>query len=203
MMARRRLIVGITGATGVVYGVAILRLLKALGTYETHLVVSSAAVRTLREETDLGVDDLRGLADVTHSFRDIGASIASGSFRTEGMIVAPCSSHTLSAIAASLGDNLIIRAADVCLKERRRLVLMLRETPLHLGHIEHMAAVTRYGAIVMPPVPSFYTRPTSLDDLVTQTAARALDIMGIDLPDLKRWGEPDQSAIAGPAPLAK
>jgi 4-hydroxy-3-polyprenylbenzoate decarboxylase len=183
----RRLIVAITGATGVVHGVEILRLLRETGGFETHLILSPAAIRTLREETDIALDDVKTLADVCHPHRDIGASIASGSFRTEGMIIAPCSAHTLGAIAASLGDNLITRAADVCLKERRRLVLMLRETPLHLGHIEHMAAVTRYGATVMPPLASFYTRPESIADMVRQTAARALDVMGIEVPDLRRW----------------
>jgi 4-hydroxy-3-polyprenylbenzoate decarboxylase len=189
MSKARRIIIGITGATGVIYGIEMLRLLREAGGFETHLILSPPAIRTLIEETDYSADTVRALADVNHSFTDIGASIASGSFVTEGMIIAPCSSHTLSAIAASLGDNLILRAADVCLKERRRLLLMLRETPLHLGHIEHMAAVTRYGAIVMPPVPSFYTRPQSLEDIVRQTAARALDVMGIALPSLQRWGE--------------
>jgi len=191
MTAPRRIIIGITGASGVVYGIAALRLLREAGGFETHLILSPAAIRTLGEETDITLEEVVGLADVRHSFKDIGASIASGSFRTEGMLVAPCSAHTLGAIAASLGDNLIVRAADVCLKERRRLVLMLRETPLHLGHIEHMAAVTRYGAIVMPPVPTFYTRPASLQDVIDQTAARALDVMGIDLPALRRWSQPE------------
>ena len=188
----RRLIVAITGATGVAHGIEILRLLREIGGFETHLVLSPAAIRTLREETELAIEEVAELADVRHSHRDIGASIASGSFRTEGMIVAPCSAHTLGAIAASLGDNLITRAADVCLKERRRLLLMLRETPLHLGHIEHMATVTRYGAIVMPPLASFYTRPQSIADMVRQTAARGLDVMRIDVPDLRRW-PPDEA----------
>jgi 4-hydroxy-3-polyprenylbenzoate decarboxylase len=191
MTQQRRIIIGITGASGIVYGIAALRLLRDAGGFETHLILSPAAIRTLGEETDTTLENVIGLADVRHSFKDIGASIASGSFRTEGMLVAPCSAHTLGAIAGSLGDNLIVRAADVCLKERRRLILMLRETPLHLGHIEHMAAVTRYGAIVMPPVPTFYTRPTSLQDVIDQTAARALDVMGIDLPALHRWPHSD------------
>ena len=191
MTSPRRIIVAMTGATGVVYGIEILRILRELGGFETHLILSTAAIRTLAEETDVPLSSVKALADVLHSFKDIGASIASGSFRTEGMIIAPCSSHTMSAIAASLGDNLILRAADVCLKERRPLLLMLRETPFHLGHIDHMAAVTRYGAIVMPPVPSFYTRPATIDEMVRQTAARALDIIGIDPPLLKRWGEGD------------
>lgn len=191
MSAPRRIIVAITGATGVGYGIEVLRLLREAGGFESHLILSPAAIRTLAEESDVPLEEVKALADVRHSFKDIGASIASGSFRTAGMIIAPCSSHTMSAIAASLGDNLVIRAADVCLKERRPLLLMVRETPLHLGHIEHMAAVTRYGAIVMPPVPSFYTRPATIEELVRQTAARALDVMGIDLPALKRWRDED------------
>lgn len=182
-----RLIIAITGASGTVFGVEALRLLRRLGTHETHLILSPAAIRTLREETDIPLDEVKALADAVHSFRDIGAAIASGSFRTQGMLVAPCSAHTLGGIAASLGDNLILRAADVCLKERRRLVLMLRETPLHLGHIEAMASVTRFGAIVMPPVPAFYLRPTSVEAIVTQTVGRALDVMGVEVPDLHRW----------------
>ncbi|MGF7150295.1 4-hydroxy-3-polyprenylbenzoate decarboxylase [Sphingomonas zeicaulis] len=189
MAAPRRIIVGITGATGIAYGIEVLRLLRVAGDYESHLIMSPAAIRTLGEESDVPLAEVQALADVRHSFKDIGASIASGSFRTAGMIIAPCSAHTMSAIAASLGDNLILRAADVCLKERRPLLLMLRETPLHLGHIEHMAAVTRYGAIVMPPVPGFYTRPASIAELVRQTAARALDVMGIDTGAVDRWGE--------------
>ena len=189
----RRIIVAITGATGVIHGVEILRLLRETGGFEAHLILSPAATRTIAEETDIALGSIKALADIVHPFKDIGASIASGSFRTEGMIVAPCSAHTLSAIAASLGDNLVVRAADVCLKERRRVVLMLRETPLHLGHIEHMAAVTRYGAIVMPPLPSFYTRPNSIADLVRQTAARALDVMGIEVKGLHRWTKGDEN----------
>lgn len=182
-----RVIVAITGASGVVYGVEALRLLRRLGTHETHLVLSPSAVRTLHEETEIPLAEVKALADVVHAFADIGAPLASGSFRTVGMLVAPCSAHTLGAIAASLGDNLILRAADVCLKERRRLVLMLRETPLHLGHIEAMAAATRFGAIVMPPVPAFYVKPSSVEELVTQTSARALDVLGVEVPDLHRW----------------
>jgi 4-hydroxy-3-polyprenylbenzoate decarboxylase len=184
-----RLVVAITGASGTVFGIEALRLLRRLGRHETHLVISPAGIRTLKEETDLSLAEVKDLADVVHPFGDIGAPIASGSFRTRGMLVAPCSAHTLGGIAASLGDNLILRAADVCLKERRRLVLMLRETPLHLGHIEAMAAVTRFGGIVMPPVPAFYLRPDSVAAMVTQTVARALDVLEVELPDQPRWGE--------------
>lgn len=186
-MTVRRIIVAISGASGTLYGVEALRLLREMGGIETHLIVSPSARRTMHEETDLHIAEVEALADHTHAFRDIGAPPSSGSFRVEGMLVAPCSARTLGAIAVSLGDNLIVRAADVCLKERRRLVLMLRETPLHLGHIELMASVTRYGAIVMPPVPAFYTRPASVAELMRQSAARALDVLGIDVAALKRW----------------
>ncbi|MDB5397846.1 MAG: hypothetical protein JWM91_5352 [Rhodospirillales bacterium] len=185
--ARPRIIIAISGASGAVYGIEALRLLRELGRHETHLVVSPAGARTISEETDMPLREVEALADYRHNFRDIGDPLASGSFKVEGMLIAPCSARTLGAIAVSLGDNLIVRAADVCLKERRRLVLMLRETPLHLGHIELMANVTRYGAIVMPPVPTFYTHPQTIGDLVTQTAARALDVLGIEVGALKRW----------------
>ena len=184
---RPRIIIAISGASGAIFGMEALRLLRELGTHETHLVVSPAGARTIAEETDIPVRDVEALADFRHNFRDIGAPLASGAFKVQGMLVAPCSARTLGAIAVSLGDNLIVRAADVCLKERRRLVLMLRETPLHLGHIELMAKVTSYGAIVMPPVPTFYTRPATIADIVTQTAARALDVLGIEVDALKRW----------------
>lgn len=187
MSGKPRIIVGLSGASGAIFGVEALRLLREIGAYETHLIVSPSAVRTLREETDFSLDEVEALADHRHGFKDIGASIASGSFRAEGMLIAPCSMRTLGAIATSIADNLLVRAADVCLKERRRLVLMVRETPLHLGHIELMAQVTRIGAIVMPPAPAFYTRPTSIEQLVTQTSARALDVLGVDTPALKRW----------------
>lgn len=188
-----RIIVAISGASGAVIGIEALRLLREAGGFETHLIVSPSGARTIIEETDMSVGDVEALADVRHPFRDIGAPLASGSFQTAGMLVAPCSVRTLGGIATSLGDNLIVRAADVCLKERRRLVLMVRETPLHLGHIELMANVTRYGAIVMPPMPNFYTRPTSVGDIVTQLAARALDVMGISVDALRRWPEVDPS----------
>lgn len=193
-MTPKRIIVGISGASGAVIGIAALRLLRETGGYETHLVVSPSGARTIHEETDMTVAEVAALADVRHPFRDIGASIASGSFRVEGMLVAPCSARTLGGIAISLGDNLIVRAADVCLKERRKLVLLFRETPLHLGHVELMEKVTRYGGIVMPPVPNFYTRPTSVDDIVTQLAARALDVMGVPVTALRRWPSDDPDA---------
>lgn len=187
MAQRERIIVAMSGASGAGYGVEAMRLIRNLGTHEIHLVISPAAARTISEELDLTLAEVQALADVIHPFKDIGASIASGSFKVQGMLVAPCSARTLGAIATSLGDNVMVRAADVCLKERRRLVLLFRETPLHLGHIELMARVTRFGAIVMPPVPSLYTRPRSVEEIVIQTAARALDVLGLDVAALKRW----------------
>lgn len=187
-MEPRRLVVGISGATGIAYGVRVLELARKAGV-ETHLVVTSAGQQTRAHETDLSAADLAAMADVSYRPADIGAAIASGSFRTAGMVVAPCSIRTLSAIAHSNGDNLLTRAADVTLKERRRLVLLVRETPLTLGHLRAMTAATESGAVVMPPVPAFYLRPESVADVVDHTAGRALDLLGIDVPDLPRWGE--------------
>jgi 4-hydroxy-3-polyprenylbenzoate decarboxylase len=189
-----RLIVGITGASGVIYGVRALQLLRRLGGIETHLVMSPSAVRTLVDETDFSADDVRAMADVVHSHRDIGAAISSGSFRTKGMLVAPCSVKTLSGIAHCYNDELIVRAADVCLKERRRVVVLFRETPLHLGHVSLMDQAMRNGAIVMPPVPAFYHRPQSLDEVVTQTVGRALELFDIDVGQVKRWKETEERA---------
>lgn len=185
--APRRLIVAITGASGAVYGIRALELLRPLDDVRTHLVMSPSAMRTIAEETDCTVAQVRELADEVHNVRDIGASIASGSFRTAGMLVAPCTIKTLSAVAHSTCSDLVARAADVCLKERRRVVLLLRETPLHAGHIQLMADATRNGAIVMPPVPAFYHRPATLQDVVDQTVGRALDLFDIELPLVKRW----------------
>jgi 4-hydroxy-3-polyprenylbenzoate decarboxylase len=190
-MEPRRLVVGISGATGIAYGLCVLELARKAGV-ETHLVVTPAGQQTRAYETDLTARDLAAMADVTHRPADIGAAIASGSFRTAGMIVAPCSIRTLSAIAYANGDNLLTRAADVTLKERRPLVLMVRETPLTLGHLRAMTAVTESGGIVMPPVPAFYLRPDSIAEMVEHTAGRALDLLGIDLPDLPRWTGPDR-----------
>lgn len=183
----KRMIIGITGASGIIYGVRALEILRDLPDVETHLVMSPSAARTLVEETDYDLDHVKSLASAQHNYRDIGASISSGSFRTEGMLVAPCSIKTLSGIANCFDDELIVRAADVCLKERRRVVLLLRETPLHAGHIALMEQATRNGAIIMPPVPAFYHRPKTLDDIVTQTVGRALDLFGIDTRTVKRW----------------
>lgn len=189
----KRIIIGITGASGVIYGVRALEILRGLPDVETHLVMSPSAARTLVEETDYDLDHVKSLASAQHNYRDIGASISSGSFRTEGMLVAPCSIKTLSGIANSFDDELIVRAADVCLKERRRVVLMLRETPLHAGHIALMEQATRNGAIIMPPVPAFYHRPRTLDDIVNQTVGRALDLFGIDTRMVKRWKDTQEA----------
>jgi len=182
----RRLIVALTGASGIIYGVRALEILRRVDDVETHVVVSPAALQTLVAETDHPPEYVRDLADVLYPFRDIGAPISSGSFLAHGMLVAPCSVKTLSGIATSYDDELVVRAADVCLKERRRVVLLVRETPLHAGHIELMAQATRNGAIVMPPVPAFYLRPASVDELVTQTVGRALDLLGIET-GIARW----------------
>ncbi len=185
--APRRLIVAITGASGAVYGVRALELLRAQGGIETHLILTASGARTLVEETEHSVAQVRALADRVHEARDIGAPLASGSFRTLGMLVAPCSVKTLSGIAHSYDDALVVRAADVCLKERRRVVLLLRETPLHAGHIELMAQATRNGAVLMPPVPAFYDRPATLAEMVDQTVGRALDLFDIDVKVVRRW----------------
>jgi 4-hydroxy-3-polyprenylbenzoate decarboxylase len=185
-MSNRRLIVGITGASGAAYGIRALELARAAGV-GTHLVVSRSALLTLNQELGLQKADLAGQADMIHPVADIGAAIASGSFPTIGMLIAPCSVRTMSEIATGVTSTLMSRAADVVLKERRRLVLMLRETPLHLGHIETMGALTRMGAIIMPPVPAFYAKPQSLDEMITHSTARALDLFGIDTGAVKRW----------------
>ena len=185
----KRLIIAITGASGVIYGVRALQLLREVEDVETHLIVSPGALRTAVEELDIGQEEIRAMADKVHSFRDIGASISSGSFKTIGMLVAPCSIKTLSGIANCYNDELVVRAADVCLKERRRVVLLLRETPLHAGHIALMQQASLNGAIIMPPVPAFYHRPKTIDDIVNQTVGRALDLFDIELPLVKRWKE--------------
>lgn len=188
MSKPQRLIVAITGATGILYGVRLLELLRETEV-ETHLIVSKAADRTRAHELDLSATDLRALACVNHAVNDVGAALASGSFRTMGMVIAPCSVKTLAEIASGVTSNLLTRAADVTLKERRRLVLMVRETPLTAIHLRNMLTVTECGAIVMPPVPAFYTMPVSLDDMVTHTVSRALELFEIDVGRLPRWGE--------------
>jgi flavin prenyltransferase len=180
------LVVAITGATGVIYGVELLRVLKALG-QPTHLIISEAAGLNLAIETEYTIDQVRALADVVHGNKDVGASVASGSFRTRGMIVAPCTVKTLSAIANSFTYNLVVRAADVQLKEGRKLVLLVRETPLHKGHLELMTRAADCGAVILPPMPAFYHRPQTIMDLVHQTIGKALDQVGIEHDLFKRW----------------
>lgn len=181
-----RIIVGISGASGIIYGVRMLEVLRKAGV-ETHLVVSKAAEMTLAYETDLKAKDLRDMADVYHPQTDIGASISSGSFPTLGMVIAPCSIRTMSEIATGVTGSLMSRAADVVLKERRRLVLAIRETPLHTGHLRTMLQLSEMGAIIAPVMPAFYTRPQSLDDIVNHSVGRMLDLFGIDADFVKRW----------------
>ena len=185
-MAPLPVIVGISGATGVLYGVDLLRALRRVGR-PSHLVMTEMAGRTLALETDLGLDEVRDLADVVYSVKDLAAAPASGSFRTQGMVVAPCSVKTLSGIANGFSQNLLLRAADVTLKERRPLVLLFRETPLHLGHLRLMTQVTEAGAILLPPMPAFYMRPGTILDLIRQTIARGLDLLGIEDEAAPRW----------------
>ncbi|WP_372706316.1 UbiX family flavin prenyltransferase [Brevundimonas sp.] len=181
-----RLVVGISGASGVTYGVRALDALRELGV-ESHLVVTRAALLTLSQETDLTPDELLGRADVVHRLNDVGATIASGSFRTLGMIVAPCSVRTMSEIATGVTSTLLTRAADVMLKERRPLVLMVRETPLHLGHLRTLTALSEMGAVIAPPLPAFYARPASIAEMVDQSVGRALDLFGLDWAAVRRW----------------
>lgn len=187
-MTTQRIIIGISGASGFQYGVKALELLKPLD-LEVHLVVSKGAERTCELETDYQLDKVMSLADVIHPISNLGASISSGSFKTLGMLVAPCSMRTLGAVAHCLTDNLLTRAADVVLKERRRLVLLARETPLNLGHIRNMAAVTEMGGIIFPPVPALYQRPQSADEIINHSVSRALDLFGLDVKNIPRWGE--------------
>lgn len=188
MKTKQRLIVGISGAAGIIYGVRLLEILRETEN-ETHLVVSRAAELTRAHELSLSAQELRALATVCYSVKDVGAAIASGSFRTLGMVIAPCSMRTLAEIATGVTSSLLTRAADVVLKERRRLVLLVRETPLHAIHLRNMLAATEAGAIIMPPVPAFYQLPQSLDEMVTHTVCRVLDLFDIDVGRLKRWGE--------------
>jgi 4-hydroxy-3-polyprenylbenzoate decarboxylase len=185
----KRLVVGLSGASGIIYGIRLLEVLRGVEEVETHLVVSSAARQTIALETDYTVEQVEALAHTRYRINDIGAAIASGSFKTMGMVVIPCSIKTLSAIAHSLNESLLVRAADVTLKERRRLVIVPRETPLHLGHLRLMTQVTEAGAILTPPMPAFYHRPQTLDDIINHTVNRVLDLMGVELEkDLfERW----------------
>jgi len=186
----KRLIIGISGASGVTYGVRMLQLLRNAGV-ETHLVMSKTAELTFAYETDLKIAEVRELANVSHAIDDMAASISSGSFRTAGMILAPCSMRSMSEIATGVTTTLLTRAADVVLKERRRLVLMVRETPLHTGHLRTMTALSEMGAVIAPPVPAFYAKPRSLDEMIGQTLGRILDLYGLDAGTVRRWGEDD------------
>jgi polyprenyl P-hydroxybenzoate/phenylacrylic acid decarboxylase-like protein len=190
--ARRRLIVALSGSSAPHYGVRLLEVLHGRKDIEVHTIVSAGARKTIEYEMGRDPDQVAELADVRHDERNLGASIASGTFVTAGMVVAPCSMKTLSAIANSFSDNLIVRAADVCLKERRRLVLVVRETPLHLGHLRLMAQATEQGAVILPPVPGFYHQPTTIQDLIDHTVTKVLDQFGIDLGLIRRWEGPTE-----------
>lgn len=188
MTTSQRIIVGISGASGFQYGVKALELLRTQA-LEVHLVITKGAEKTCELETDYRLDEVMALADVVHPIGNLGASISSGSFKTLGMLVAPCSMRSLGSIAHCLTDNLLTRAADVVLKERRRLVLLARETPLNLGHIRNMQAVTEMGGIIFPPVPALYQRPQTADEIITHSVSRALDLFDIDVKNTPRWGE--------------
>ncbi len=194
--ARRRIVVGISGASGSAYGIRMLEMLRGVPDVETHLIVSRSARQTLQLETSLRVEQVEALADVVHSSADIGASISSGSFRVHAMVVAPCSIKTMSNLAWGNTGELMARAADVALKERRRVVLMLRETPLHAGHIESMLRVTQAGAIVFPPVPAFYNRPQSVADIVDHSVMRCLDLIDVECEAAPRWGETSRALLS-------
>jgi len=181
------LIIGITGATGAIYGIRLLEVLSARRDIETHLVISEAGELNIRHETDWKIEAIKALADYYYDINDIGARLASGSFRRDGMIVAPCSIKTLSALANSYTENLLIRAGDVTLKERKRLVLLVRETPLHIGHIRNMERLSEMGAIIMPPLPAFYHRPKTIEDIIDHTIGKVLDIFGIEHNLFQRW----------------
>ena len=195
----RRIVVALTGATGATYGVQLLKRLHATPGIESHLIISDAATLTLHQELGLQRRDVEALAHVVHRNRDIGASIASGSYQVDGMVVAPCSMKTLAAVAHGFSDNLVTRAADVILKERRRLVLMVRETPFNLAHLRNMTSVTEMGGIIFPPLPSFYHRPASIADMVEHTVDRVVDLLGIENTHAARWGgmKAEQNDVPG------
>lgn len=182
-----KILIGINGATGVIYGIRLLQVLSGMKDAETHLIISAAGEQTIEIETEFKVEEVKGMADYCYAIDDIGARLASGSFQQDGMIVAPCSMKTLSALAHSYADNLLTRAADVTLKEKRRLLLLVRETPLHLGHLKNMISVTEMGAIVMPPIPAFYSRPQTIQDIVDHTVGRALDLFQVEHHLFPRW----------------
>jgi 4-hydroxy-3-polyprenylbenzoate decarboxylase len=183
----KRIVVAISGASGAVYGVRLLQALASLDQVESHLTVSSAGFLNLQQELEMSRADVEALADVVHRVQDVGAPIASGSFQCDGMVIAPCSMRTLAAVALGLSDNLITRAADVMLKERRRLILMARETPLNLAHLRNMTSVTEMGGIIYPPVPGFYHRPQSMAEMIDHTVSRVIDLLGLPQPQAARW----------------
>ena len=183
----QRIIVAISGASGAIYGVRLLQMLRALGNVQTHLTISDAGLLNLQQELDMSRADLETMADVSYPVRDVGAAIASGSFQCDGMVVAPCSMRMLGAVANGLSDNLMSRAADVMLKERRRLILMVRETPLNLAHLRNMTSVTEMGGVIFPPMPSFYHRPQTLAEMVSHTVSRVIDMLGLPQTEAPRW----------------
>ena len=185
---QKRIVVAISGASGAIYGVRLLQILREIAQVQTHLTVSDAGLLNLQQELDMDRAAVEALADVVYAARDVGGAIASGSFQCDGMVIAPCSMRTLAAVAHGLADNLITRAADVMLKEPRRLILMVRETPLNLAHLRNMTSVTEMGGIIFPPVPSFYHRPQSVAELVDQTVSRVVDLLGLPQPQAPRWG---------------
>jgi flavin prenyltransferase len=182
-----RIIVGISGASGAIYGIRLLEMLRGTKRVETHLIISNGAALTIKYETDYGLKDVKKLADVVHANNNLGATISSGSYKTDGMVIAPCSMKTLSSIAHSNADNLLVRAADVVLKERRLLVLMPRETPLHTGHCKLLYEASKLGAVIAPAMPAFYSKPVSVDDIVNHSVGRILDLFGLDSGSVKRW----------------
>jgi flavin prenyltransferase len=196
----KRLIIGISGASGVIYGIRMLEVLKELGDVETHLIMSKFGRLNIDIETDHSIDYVEGLADVVHGYGNQAATISSGSFRTDGMVIAPCSMNTLSAIAHSAAGNLLVRAADVVLKERRPLVLMPREVPLHVGHCKLLYEVAQLGAVIAPPMPAFYNHPATIDDLINHSVGRVLDLFGIDTGAVKRWQGSLKPTGADPIP---
>ena len=185
---QKRIVVAISGASGAIYGVRLLQMLREIAQVQTHLTVSDAGLLNLLQELDMDRAAVEALADVVHAARDVGAAIASGSFQCDGMVIAPCSMRTLAAVAHGLADNLITRAADVMLKERRRLILMVRETPLNLAHLRNMTSVTEMGGIIFPPLPGFYHRPQTIAELVDHTVSRVVDLLGLPQPQAPRWG---------------
>jgi 4-hydroxy-3-polyprenylbenzoate decarboxylase len=191
-----RLIVGISGASGVVYGIRLLQVLSKIAGIETHLIISEAGELNIRYETDWKIEDVKAMANFSYDVRDLGAPPSSGSFQTDGMVIAPCSIKTMSALANSYSENLLIRAGDVTLKERRRLVLLVRETPLHVGHLRNMQKLAEAGAIIMPPVPAFYHKPQTIQDIIDHTVGKVLDIIGIEHALFQRWsGFPEKEEL--------